>query len=66
MGLAILLVGSSLVMPLNESRRLDSEIKRRAVVREGSETLIESMRLDSEIKRRAIVQEDAGKASKGK
>ena len=66
MGLTILLVGSSLIVPMNESQRLDSEVKRCAIVREGSDRVIESMRLDSEFKRRAIAQEDVEKAPKGK
>ena len=62
MGIAILLVGSSWILPMNESTRLDSEIKRRAIIQEGVETML----LDSRIKRRAIAQEDMEKASKEK
>jgi hypothetical protein len=35
LGVAILLVGSSWILPMNESTRLDAEIKRRTIVRDG-------------------------------
>ena len=38
---ALVLVGGSLIMPWNESQRLDSAIKRRAIVKEGANRLIQ-------------------------
>lgn len=38
---AVLLVGSSVVMPWTESRRLDSEIKKRAIVKESADKLVQ-------------------------
>ena len=35
LGLAILLVGSSWILPMNESKRLDAEIKRRTIIQGG-------------------------------
>jgi hypothetical protein len=40
---AVLLVGDSVVMPFTESRRLDSEIKKRAIVKEGADRLVQRL-----------------------
>jgi hypothetical protein len=34
LGISVLLVGSSWILPMNESNRLDIEIKRRAIIRD--------------------------------
>jgi len=51
---------------MNESKRLESEIMRRAVVREGVDNVTKLMRLNSEIKGRAIIPEGVEKVSEGK
>ena len=43
LGIAVLLVGGSVIMPWNESRRLDLEIKRRAIIEEGADKLIQGL-----------------------
>jgi hypothetical protein len=62
MGLTILLVGSSWILPMNETTRLDAEIKRRAIVQYGEKN--EPMDLNSLIERSVL--EGMKKASEGK
>lgn len=60
LGVAILLVGSSWILPMNETKRLEAEIMRRVVIREGMENVTELIR------GRTIVPEGVEKEPKGK
>jgi len=66
LGVAILLVGSSWILPMNEATRLEAEIMRRVIIREGMGNMTEIMHLDSKTKGRANVPEDVEKESEGK
>jgi len=60
LGVAILLVGSSWILPMNEKTRLESEIMRRAAIRDGMDNVTEVIR------GRTIVPESVEKESKEK
>ena len=51
---------------MNETTRLEAEIMRRVIIREGMENVTEIMHLDSKTKGRAIAPEGVEKESKGK
>jgi hypothetical protein len=51
---------------MNETTRLEAEIMRRVIIREGMESVTEIMHLDSKTKGRAIAPEGVEKESKGK
>jgi len=46
LGVAVFLVGGSLVMPWTESQRLESEVKKRAIIKSGADRLIQEAKLD--------------------
>ena len=39
-GIAMLLVGSAWILPMNETERLDAEVKKRAIIQDGANKLL--------------------------
>jgi hypothetical protein len=39
--IAALLIGSALVLPMKEAERLDTEIKKRVIIRDGADKMLQ-------------------------